>query len=366
MKSPVYYLPFNWQYTNVIDQVKRLLKAAGAEKVIENGDLVAIKVHMGERGNFRHPRPQIVRAVVDFVRELGGKPFVTDTTTLYSGYRRDAVEYLETAMINGFSPATVNAPIVIADGLKGHDYRVVRTGGELGEVEVASAIAEADAMIVVSHVKFHISFGFGGALKNLAMGCVARKAKFKMHAVTKPTVVPEKCTGCGFCAKHCPYGAISIVNGKAKIDYNICKGCGDCMAHCRFNAITITWDRTERILRLAAEAAYAVMKTFKEGKVFFLNLVMEVTRFCDCGTLLETQIVPDLGILASFDPVAIDKASIDLINSVPGLRYENGTFIPIEPGMDKIRIFWERNWWVLLEEAEKWGLGKRDYELIRI
>ncbi len=365
--SVVYYIPFDGRHRNIIEMTQKLLKVAEVDKILDKNYLVAVKVHMGERGNFRHPRPQIVRAVVEFIRNCGAKPFVTDTTTLYSGFRRDACEYLETAAINGFSIGTVNAPIIIADGLRGRDYREYKTGGELGSVAVASAIAEADAMIVISHVKFHISFGFGGALKNLAMGCVARKTKFAMHTVSKPTVNKDKCTGCGLCARHCNWGAIKIEAGKAVIDYDKCVGCGDCVAICRFGAVTIAWSKGERLLRLAAEAAYGVVKCFEEGRIFYINLLSEITGFCDCGTLLETPLVPDIGILASYDPVAIDQASMDLIIKAPGYLRESEDFKNIDPGVDKAKLIRpEIKWEILLEEAERWQLGSRKYKLVKL
>lgn len=367
MISKVYILRFTRVKQDIISSIKLLLKAAQADKAVEKGDIVAVKVHMGERGNFRHPRPQIVRAVVDFIKNQGGKPFVTDTTTLYHGYRGNAVDYLETAAINGFTYATLGCPIIIADGLYGRDFREVEVGGPLGKVAVASAIAEADAMFVISHVKLHISFGFGGALKNLAMGCTARKSKFAMHSPGKPEIDVNKCVGCGICKKHCRWNAIEIVEGKAKINYEKCVGCGDCLTYCPRGAVKISWDRTERIQRLAAWAALGVLKTFREGKVFYINLVMEVTSLCDCATIIESPIIPDLGVLASYDPVAIDQASMDLVNEAPGIIYSKDGFKIVESGYDKVKIFHpERRWQAILEEAERIGLGTRKYKLIEV
>ncbi len=365
--SIVYCIKFDSRKHNIANNIKALLKVAKVNEIINEGDIVAIKVHMGERGNFRHPRPQIVRAIVDFVKNYGGKPFVTDTTTLYSGYRRDACEYLETAAINGFTIGSIGAPIIIADGLRGRDYREIKTGGDLGTVTVASAIAEADSMIVLSHVKFHISFGFGGALKNLAMGCVARKSKFDMHAVSKPTINKEKCTGCGQCVRHCNWGAISLIDGKATIDYDKCVGCGDCVAICRFGAARLSWDKSDRLLRLAAEAAYGVISAFEKGRIFYINTLTEIVGFCDCATPLESPLVPDIGILGSYDPVAIDQASMDLINQAPGYLYDGISFKPIAPGTDKSKLLRpDINWEVLLEEAEHWKIGSRKYKLVPI
>lgn len=366
--SEVYFLRFGRRRFDIFSSMRRLLERTGFSKRLREGELVAVKMHFGERGNVGHLRPQVARAVVEYIRERGALPFLTDTTTLYSGYRRTAVDYLETAAMNGFDIATVGAPIVIADGLLGRDYREVETPGELGRAAVASAIAEADAMIVLTHFKLHISFGVGGSLKNLAMGCCARKTKYDMHAAAKPRVVEERCVGCGLCARHCAYGAIAVIAGKARIDYSKCVGCGDCVAICRFHAVRMVWgggEHAERMLKRAAEAAYAVLKMFEDGKVLYINVLATITRQCDCATLLETPLTPDIGILASYDPVAIDQASIDLVNSMPAFNpRESGEVEYIPPGQDKLKVFYpEIPWWILLEEAEKLGIGQRKYEL---
>jgi len=369
--SEVYFIKFDRNTRNIAAIVEKLLKATKFEERIKEGELVAIKLHFGERGSIRHVRPQIVKAIVEYIKRKRALPFLTDTTTLYSGYRRNAVEYLETAAINGFDIATVGAPIIIADGLLGRDYREVKVPGDLGKVTVASAIAEADAMVVLTHFKFHVSFGIGGALKNVAMGCCARKTKFDLHAVAKPQIREENCTGCGLCARHCAYGAISIIEGKAHIDYEKCVGCGDCVSICRFRAVRMIWgggEHAERMLKRAAEAVYGVLSTFEDGKVLFINVLTEITRLCDCATSLEMPLIPDIGIMASYDPVAIDQASIDLVNSMPGYNpREDGTIEYIPPGQDKLSILYpETPWWIIFEESEKLGIGQRRYKLIKL
>jgi len=369
--SEVYLVRFTRHTHNIFKYTRALLDATKFKDNLSEGELVAVKLHFGERGCIHHPRTQIVRAIVDYIKEKKALVFLTDTSTLYAGFRRNAVEYLETAAMNGFTIGTTNAPIIIADGLLGRDCIEVETPGELGSTAVASAIAEADAMVVLSHFKFHVSFGFGGALKNLAMGCVARKTKFDIHAVAKPEIIAERCVGCGLCARHCRWRAISILEGKAVIDYEKCVGCGDCVAICRRGAVRMPWGTSEygeRMLKRAAEAVYGVLKTFEKDKVLYVNLLVEITRLCDCATSLEPPVSMDIGMLASYDPVAIDQASLDLVNNTPGYYLKNdGNLERIEVGVDKVKLLHpEVKYWVLLEEAERLGIGKREYKLIKI
>ncbi|MCD6369063.1 MAG: DUF362 domain-containing protein [Thermoproteales archaeon] len=366
MSSEVLFLRFSRRVHNIGRVMGKILEATGFREGLREGELVAIKLHFGERGNIRHLRPQIVKPIVDYVKSVGALPFLTDTTTLYSGFRRNAVEYIETAALNGFTIGSVGAPIIIADGLTGDDYIEVETKGALGSVAVASAIAKADALITLTHFKFHLSFGIGGALKNLAMGCCARKTKFDMHAAAKPRVVEEKCIGCGICVKRCRWGAITIVDRKAVIDYSKCVGCGDCVAACRYGGISISWrggKEIEEMLRRAADAVNGVLSTFDEGKVLFINVLANITRLCDCATSLEAPLVPDIGILASRDPVAIDQASVDLVNSTPAIiPKDNGELEFVPPGRDKVELLYPNiKWNILLEEAEKLGIGTRKY-----
>lgn len=348
-------------------KILKLFDAAGFSNLIEENDLVAIKLHFGERGSTAFIHPVYVRQVVDKVREAGGKPFLTDTNTLYVGKRANSVDHIQTAIENGFSYATVQAPIIIADGLFGKNYVEVPIGGKhFKSVKIGSDIANAQAMIVLSHTKGHVLCGFGGTLKNLGMGCGNRGGKQMMHSTVKPKVSEDKCKVCGNCLKWCPGDAIFLLEDTAQIDQEKCLGCGECTVVCPTGAIKIRWESTavdvqERI----AEYALGAIKD-KSGKVGFFNFVMNVTPDCDCQSWSDAYIVNDVGILASTDPVAIDQAALDLINEQQGLANTRlkGSFKPGEP---KFRgVYPDIDHEAQLSHAESLGMGSRKYELVTV
>jgi len=317
--------------------------------VIEKGDIVAIKLHMGELGNIGYIRPIFVRKVVDFVKEQGGKPFITDTTTLYGGHRGNAIDYLETAAINGFSFSSMGCPVIIADGLLGNDEKIVCISNH--KIAVAKAIYEADCLITLSHFKGHGMAGFGGAIKNLGMGCCSKAGKIWQHEVTKPLHNKENCILCKKCLTFCPTGAIYEENGEIKINYEKCRGCGACLVMCEQHCFYLEGSQIKEFQKRIAIAAKAVINQFN-GKVAFINFLMDITPRCDCCSFADKPLINDIGILASKDAVSIDKASYDLILK--------------EAGKD---IFYEEhkiNGRIQLEEAEKIGIGKMEYELIEI
>ena len=368
--SSVYFLSyiikeFKAQYSPVT-RLKELMYKAGVREVVEEGDVVAVKTHFGSQGGFRIVRPIFLGKVVEVVKELGGKPFVTDTC------RPPALDYLEIANIEGINHLSVGAPVLIADGLRGNDYRLVKVNGEIiKEVEVASAIYEADAMIVVSHVKGHRMAGFGGALKNLAMGCTAKPGKRRVHDVLggePPVWREEKCTRCGACVAACDHKAIYFKNGKIVVDEEKCVKCYRCVWVCPNRALV--WNRrgVERFLKAIAEAAAAVISTFKQGKILYLNFVCDVTVACDCTPWSTNPLIPDIGILASRDVVAVEKASLDLINETQGIP---GQTLPgrIDVLPAKVNKFLEVHGidpYIQVYHAEKLGLGKLDYKIIEI
>jgi hypothetical protein len=347
---------------DVLDGVGRVFESIAG--FISKGDSVAVKVHMGERGNITYLRPIFVRKIVDLVKQAGGKPFVTDTTTLYPKNRFTAEEHLETAAFNGFTAESVGAPIVIADGdgYNGISSSVERVvdGCELRSVRVARAIAEADALIVLSHFKGHDLSGFGGALKNIGMGCVTKDGKAAQHMVCRGAFNELKCNGCGVCAGKCVFNAMTIKNGKPSRDDEKCMSCNNCLFHCPQSAWYLPEGVKERFQVYLAHAASAVLRMFRDN-VGFINFIQDITPLCDCCTPAGRPVAQDVGIAASIDPVAIDKASIDLIDqSVPILEFASASPPDILGKLNKTDSL------IQLRTAEKLGIGSLNYDLIEM
>ncbi|MDI9632437.1 MAG: DUF362 domain-containing protein [Methanolinea sp.] len=353
---------------NTVSKVRRLFHAAGFQSLVSPGDLTAVKIHFGEVGNDSFISPVHARVVVDCVREAGGKPFLTDSNTLYLGGRANAADHLVTAIEHGFAFAVVKAPVTIADGLRGKNYRKVEVHlRHFSTVLVSGDIADADAMVVLSHFKGHEVAGFGGAIKNLAMGCAPPAGKQAQHCA-RPLHVAERCTGCGKCAAACPREAIHIERPRggavARFHHTRCIGCFECMTVCPARAIDVDWETEipEFVERMVEYARGAVKG--KEGKTGYMNFLLDVTPDCDCVPWSDTPIVPDIGILASRDPVAIDAASFDLVNRERG---REGSFLRenLGQGEDKFRGM-RRNTegYRQITYGEEVGLGSRDYELV--
>lgn len=350
---------------NMVIKVGKLLKASGLDGVFEKGDFVAIKTHFGEPGNTTFIRPQFLGKIVDVIARKGGRPFLTDANTLYVGQRSNAVDHATTAVRHGFTFPVVNAPVIIADGLKGKDQVEVKVSlKHCKTAKIASAASQADSIIGVAHFKGHGTTGFGGALKNIGMGFGSRAGKLDMHCDVHPSVKGEKCETCGLCVKNCPSGAIRLKK-KAVIDEKLCIGCGECYVYCPNRAIDPGGYVGKNVLQeKIVEYCYGVLKD-KKGKVGFVNFVLEVTPDCDCPPWSDKPIVPDIGILASKDIVAIDQASADLVNKESGIK-DTRLEENLAPGTDKFKALHKVDWEVQLAYAEKLGLGNRDYGLIRI
>ncbi len=351
---------------SLLEKLSHLIRTAGMPQMGLLDKFAAIKIHFGETGNLAFLRPNFARVVVDEVKRRKGKPFLTDCNTLYPGTRKDALEHIETAYQNGFSPYAAGCHIIIGDGLKGTDdvELPVPNGVLLKTAKIGRAVADADVIISLNHFKGHELAGFGGAIKNLGMGCGSRAGKMEQHCDGKPVINQSACIGCGACLKSCAHSAPALTDGKAGIDEAKCVGCGRCIGVCPKDAIEPSWGQKEGLLDMKmAEYAAAVIN----GKPHFhINIVMDVSPFCDCHGENDTPIVPDIGMFASFDPVAVDQACADavnaqkpLMNSILGDRkcLCGDHFKDVSAGT---------NWKLQLEHAEKLGIGTREYELIEL
>jgi uncharacterized Fe-S center protein len=350
-----------------ISLVKRsghLLERAGLKDVVVDDEFVAIKLHFGEEGNTGFVQPVFVREVVRLVRGLGGKPFLTDANTLYSGQRWNAVDHIADAIHHGFSYATVEAPIIIADGLSGAESCEVAIEGfeHFDSVRLGSVAVHADALVAITHVKGHEATGFGGAIKNVGMGLGCRSAKQRMHSDFEPDVSAEKCTACKRCVTACPVAAITIGPDRfAVVDFEVCYGCGECVASCPYGAIAVQWKTTPEALQEKIVEHVAGVLKGKDGKVIYLSFITDVSPDCDCWNFSDAPVVANIGVLASTDIVAIDQAAYDLVvqaNGLPGGRGEG-----MGPGEDKFAAITGVDGTIAMRYAEEHGLGSRDYEL---
>ena len=367
--SVVYFTNFRARPgTSVLQKLEKLIRAAGIGNIDMEKKMVAIKIHFGEPGNLAYLRPNYAKVVADVVKSLGGMPFLTDCNTLYVGRRKNALDHMDAAYENGFSPFSTGCHVIIADGLKGtDDVEVPVEGGQyVTTAKIGRAIMDADVFISLNHFKGHESTGFGGAIKNIGMGCGSRRGKMEQHNSGKPTVDQELCRGCHVCAKNCAHGAISFTDNKASIDHNKCVGCGRCIGACNFDAVyNGNWAANAQLNCKMAEYAKAVV----DGRPsFHISLVMDVSPYCDCHAESDVPIVPDVGMFASFDPVALDQACADACQAQPVL---GGSLLDDNmkaPGfVDHGDIFTnttpESEWESCLAHAEKIGLGVREYEV---
>lgn len=374
-KAKVYFTDFRTPYggDTMPGKLKKLIRKAGIAQLNLEGQFVAIKIHFGELGNVSYLRPNYARAVVDVVKELGGKPFLTDCNTLYPGSRKNALEHLYCAWENGFTPLTVGCPILIGDGLKGtDDIEVPVRGGEyVKNAKIGRAVMDADVIISMTHFKGHEATGFGGALKNLGMGCGSRAGKKEQHNNGKAYVQQEICRGCRRCMRECANDGLVFdpETRKMHVDKEHCVGCGRCVGACNFDAIDFEDPNSNQMLNYRiAEYAKAVV----DGRPqFHISLVMDISPNCDCHEENDAPILPDVGMFASFDPLALDQACVDacmkcepLPNSQLGEHMRDPHFVDHHDHFTNSTP--ESEWQSCLSHAEKIGLGTRDYELIRL
>lgn len=294
---------------------RKLIKKSGFFETIKENELVAIKLHVGERENLGYINPNYARIVAEEIKARGAQPFLTDTNTLYSGGRHNGVNHALTAVQHGFTYATVGAPFIPADGVRGLDYREISIPGKhIKKAKLAGGILQADRIVFLNHFKGHMEAGFGGAIKNMSMGCASIAGKREQHASSKPVVNRENCVGCRQCYNACPVNAITMEDHKAVINYDICIGCGQCVAACNYQAMEPgSSEDTQIFIQKVTEYAYAVHKHFKE-KAFYINLAMNITPDCDCWPANDVPLVEDVGILAGTNPFALDKATLDKVS----------------------------------------------------
>lgn len=382
-KSTVYFTTFKTNYNeNLIQKLHRLMKQAGFENIDFKDKYAAIKIHFGEYGNLAFLRPNYAKVVADYVKELGGKLFLTDCNTLYVGSRKNALDHLDTAYVNGFSPLQTGCHVIIADGLKGTDETLVPIDGDyVKEARIGHAIMDADVFISLTHFKGHETAGFGGTIKNIGMGCGSRAGKMEQHCEGKPSVDQSACIGCGACYRICAHQAPEITDRKAFINHDKCVGCGRCLAVCPRNAISA--DFSDSVAMLNYKMAEYSLAVCKDRPCFHVSLICDVSPNCDCHPENDIPIIPNVGMLASFDPVALDQACADLCNQMPVM---SGSILDDncrehghdhEQGHDHEHCHADgagttdhfhmthpdTEWESCLAHAEKIGLGTRQYEL---
>ncbi len=353
-------------------KLQRLIRTAGIGNIDFDGKFVAVKMHFGELGNISFLRPNFAKAVVDVIKELGGKPFLTDCNTMYPGFRKNALEHLYCAWENGFTPLSVGCPVIIADGLKGtDDIDVPVRGGEyVKEAHIGRAVMDADIFISLSHFKGHEETGFGGAIKNIGMGCGSRAGKKDQHSAGKAQIDPVLCRGCRKCQKECANGGLVFDDERRKMTVTEqCVGCGRCLGACNFDAISFAnFVANELLGRRMAEYAKAVV----DGRPHFhISLIVDVSPNCDCHSENDAPIIPDIGMLCSFDPLALDQACVGLCNSVEPFKNGQVGDNMAKPGFVNYFDLFKNSrptidWKSCMEHAEKIGLGSRDYELVRL
>ncbi|MBO5687105.1 MAG: DUF362 domain-containing protein [Alistipes sp.] len=373
-KSKVFFTDFRTKAhgDGLPTKLRKLILKAGLADIDMDGKFVAIKMHFGELGNISYLRPNYARAVVEAVKSLGGKPFLTDCNTMYPGSRKNAIEHLYCAWENGFTPLTVGCPIIIGDGLKGtDDVDVPVVGGEyVKNAKIGRAVMDADIFISLNHFKGHEMTGFGGAIKNIGMGCGSRAGKTDQHSGGQPRISEKRCRGCMKCLAQCANNGLyfDADTRKMKVNTDNCVGCGRCLGACNFDAISFENEQAPELLnRRMAEYAKAVV----DGRPnFHISLVLDISPNCDCHAENDAPILPNIGMFASADPLALDQACVDAClaaTPMPGSQLYDHMHSPdFHDHHDHFKNSTpESEWRSCLEHAEKIGLGTRQYELIK-
>jgi uncharacterized Fe-S center protein len=370
-KSKVYFTNLRTRPSqNLLKKLENLVIKAGIEQIDFYKKIVAVKIHFGEPGNLAYLRPNYAARIVKFLKSKEAFPFLTDSNTLYYGKRSNAPSHLEAAFENGYNPLVTGCPVIIADGLKGTDFCEIEINMEFTRAaRIGSAIANADIIISMSHFKGHELTGFGGALKNLGMGCASVGGKLFLHSGSSPRIYEKNCTGCRICERYCAHGAIKVGKDKiAHIDYEKCVGCGQCVAVCQYDAARVVWQSSsETACKRVSEYAMAAIK---DKPSFHICFIMDVSPDCDCWDSNDYPLVPDIGMAASFDPVALDQACADMVMAapaLPGSKIRESQKHDELRNEDKFKLAHPNTYWQAgLEHGEKIGLGTRSYELITV
>lgn len=369
---------------SLLDKLEKLVRRAGIEGLDLKDKFTVVKLHFGEPGNMSYLRPGYVNRIVEVLKAQGAKVYLSDSNTLYKGGRSNAVDHIRSAMCNGFNPIEVGAPVVIADGVKGTDYvdMPVHGGVRCTNAKIGRAVADADAVVSVTHFKGHEQAGFGGTLKNIGMGAASVAGKLFLHSETSPFVIAESCRGCGMCVENCAHGAISVASGarKAVIDYDKCVGCGQCVASCLFGAVGYKDSPDGKLLN---EKIAEYTKAVVDGKPqFHISLIMDISPECDCWGHNDAAVAPNVGFAASLDPVALDQACADLVMAAPRIGGDNALEDALagkaghgreagchhhEGERDIFHIVHpDTDWQAGLAHGEAIGLGSRSYRLITV
>lgn len=355
MPKEVYFIPASGEEHHKLlsQKTEKIYQALDLDEKIERDAFVALKIHFGEKGNKGYIKPSWLQLLVKNLKQKTSRVFLTDTNTLYVGHRSNTVDHLQLAWGHGFSLGTLGVPVIIADGLIGRDDEEIEVNlPRIKSVRIAGAFLNSDALLCLSHFTGHMLTGFGAAIKNLGMGCASRAGKLVQHADVHPQVNPNKCKYCRVCFDYCPVDAIIEQDEKAHIIEDKCIGCGECLVVCTVGAVTIPWDSDNtRVQEKMAEYAWSIQDLFKD-KIGHINFLIKMTKDCDCMCTHARSMVADIGILASRDPVAVDTASVDLINE--------------KAGKDVLREHHNFDWSIQLRHGEKIGLGSTDYQLIQL
>lgn len=355
MKSDVFFIPAKRDEGDktLAAKAEKVFAKLGLIQKVEKDSFIACKIHFGEKDNKGYIRPEWLINIFSLIKKKTERAFLTDTNTLYLGQRSNSAEHLQLAWDHGFSMETLGIPVLIADGLIGRDEETVRVNlPRVKSAKIASAFLHTDALLCLSHFTGHILTGFGASIKNLGMGCASRAGKLEQHSDVHPWINPKVCKDCGICLDYCPTEAIVQEEGHVSIIKEKCIGCGECLVVCTVGAVKMRWDADyRRVQEKMTEYAFSVCRQFR-GKIGFINFLLKITKDCDCMSKDQRPMIEDIGILGSEEPVALDKASVDMIHS--------------RSGKDLLRANYDVDWSVQLKHGEKIGLGTTEYTLIEL